>query len=150
MAARCLDARLHECDWSLVNKASLQGMSADARGNLENILTRGAQRDIVFLDGSRRLGFVRQRVPLPLGEVAKKVSTEDDLARALALVKSQAFQRAVESFRRTEGISPHPAVAYRIAVAEEKEHSKPAKVAPRASAPRKKRKVSAGEAKRAG
>ena len=39
----------------------------------------------------------------------------------------------VQGFRRTEGIAPHPAVAYRILEAEEKEQAKRAKVTPRAS-----------------
>ena len=34
MAVQCLDAGCHECDWSPVAKASLQGMSA-ANGRLE-------------------------------------------------------------------------------------------------------------------
>ena len=41
-----------------------------------------------------------------------------DGARALALVKSKDFRRAVENFRRNAGIAPHPAVAYKILVQE--------------------------------
>ena len=89
--------------------------------------------------------------PCLWGEIADKLSTEDDRARALALVKSKDFLRVVQGFRRTEGIAPHPAVAYRILEAEEKEQAKRAKVSPRASTPRsqtgKKRKASAGVAK---
>ena len=81
-------------------------------------------------------------MPLPLGEVAEKLSTEDDRARALSLVKSKDFLRVVRDFRQTEGIAPHPAVAYRILLDEQTEAK--LKVSPRASAPRKKRKASAG------
>ena len=79
------------------------------------------------------------------GEVANKLFTEDDRARALALVGPQDFLRAVLAFQRTEGIAPHPAIADRILQAEEKEHSKRA----RASTPRSGNnwKVSAGVAK---
>ena len=52
--------------------------------------------------------------PCLWGEVAEKLSTEDDRARALSLVKSKDFLRVVQSFRQTEGIAPHPEVAYRI------------------------------------
>ena len=37
VAARLIQQNLHECDWSLVDKASLQSMSADAKENLEAI-----------------------------------------------------------------------------------------------------------------
>ena len=77
--------------------------------------------------------------------VADKLSTEDDRAGALALVKSKDFLRVVQDFRRTEGIAPHPAVAYRILEAKVKEQSKRAKVSSGASTPwsGKKRKGSA-------
>ena len=39
--ARVLQQKLHECDWSLVSKASLQSMSADAKKNLEKIPDAG-------------------------------------------------------------------------------------------------------------
>ena len=84
--------------------------------------------------------------PCLWGEVADKLSTVDDRARALAPVKSEDFLRTVQSFRRNEGIAPHPAVAYRILADKEKKQSKFAslEVPPRASTPRKKRKASAG------
>ena len=83
--------------------------------------------------------------PCLWGEVAEKLSTEDDRARALSLVKSKDFLRVVQSFRQTEGIAPHPAVAYRILLDEQTEAK--LKVSPRASTPRKKRKgTSAGVA----
>ena len=69
------------------------------------------------------------------GEVADKLSTKDDRARVLALVKSKDFLCTVQSFWRAEGISPRPAVAYRILVDKEK------KASPRASTPQKKRKA---------
>ena len=39
--ARVLQLNLHECDWSLVNKASVQSMSTDAKKNLEKIPDAG-------------------------------------------------------------------------------------------------------------
>lgn len=148
VAARLLQQNLHECDWSPVNKASLQSMSADAKKNLEKIPDTWRASEISsFLTGRAHWGLFASVFPCLWGEVAEKLSTEDDRAQALALVKSKDFLRVVQSFRRTEGIAPHPAVAYRIAVAEKKMQSKRAKVLPRASTPRKKRKVSAGVAK---
>jgi hypothetical protein len=156
VAARLHQQNLHECDWSLVNKASLQSMSADAKGNLEMIPDRWRASEISsFLTGRADWGLFASVFPCLWGEVAEKLSTEDDRARALALVKSKDFLRVVQSFRRSEGIAPHPAVAYGIAVAEEKKQSKRAMVSPRASTPRKKRastprkkrKASAGVAK---
>ena len=79
--------------------------------------------------GPTRLGFVRQHLPLPLGEVAEKLSTEDDRARALAVVKSKEFLRIVKIFWIREGIAPHPLVAYRMAIGEDP------KVSPRAATP---------------
>ena len=81
-------------------------------------------------------------LPCLWGEVAEKLSTEDDRARALSLVKSEDFLRVVQRFRRTEGIAPHPAVAYRILL-DESTLAK-WKVSTRASTPRQKRKASAG------
>ncbi len=147
VAARLLQQNLHECDWSPVNKASLQSMSADAKKNLEKIPDTWRASEISsFLTGRAHWGLFASVFPCLWGEVAEKLSTEDDRAQALALVKSKDFLRVVQSFRRTEGIAPHPAVAYRIAVDEKKMQSKRANVLP-ASTPRKKRKVSAGVAK---
>ena len=82
------------------------------------------------------------------GEAAEKLFTEDDRARAFSLVKSKDFLRVVQSFRRSEGIAPHPAVAYRIAIADEKKQPTRGVASPRASTPRKKRKIaSAGVTK---
>ena len=80
--------------------------------------------------------------PCLWGGVAESLSTEDDRARALSLVKSMDFLRVVQRFRKTEGIAPHPAVAYRILLDEQTEAKR--KGLPRASTPRKKRKASAG------
>ena len=140
VAARLLQQNLHECDWSTVDKASLQGMSADAKANLEEITDTWRASEISsFFTGRADWGLFASVFPCLWGEVADKLSTEDDRARALALVKSKDFLRVVQSFRRSEGIAPHPAVAYGIAVAEEKKQSKRAMVSPRASTPRKKR-----------
>ena len=40
VAAQCLDAGCHECDWATVDKASLQSMSADAKKNPESVPDR--------------------------------------------------------------------------------------------------------------
>ena len=152
VVARLLQQNLHECDWSTVDKASLQSMSADAKENLEEIPDKWRASEISsFFTGRADWGLFASVFPCLWGEIADKLSTEDDRARALALVKSKDFLRVVQGFRRTEGIAPHPAVAYRILEAEEKEQAKRAKVSPRASTPRsqtgKKRKASAGVAK---
>ena len=101
-----------------------------------------SQRDIVFLHGSPDWGLFASVFPCLWGEVAENLSTDDDRALALKLVKSKDFLRVVQRFRQTEGIAPHPAVAYRILLDEQTEAK--LKVSPRASTPRKKRKASAG------
>jgi len=115
VAARLLQQNLHECDWSTVNKASLQSMSADAKENLEYIPDSWHASEIsYFFTGRADWGLFASVFPCLWGEVAGKLSTEDDRAGALALVKSQDFLRVVQGFRRTRGFAPHPAVAYRI------------------------------------
>ena len=146
VCARLLQQNLHECDWSTVNKASLQTMSADAKENLKAIPDTWRASDISsFFTGRADWGLFASVFPCLWGEVADKLSTEDDRAGALALVKSKDFLRVVQNFRRTQGIAPHPAVAYRILEAKGKEQAKRAKVSSRASTPRfgKKRKASA-------
>ena len=138
VAARLLQQNLLQCDWSFVNKASLQSMSADAKNNLEKIPDWYNAREISsFLTGRADWGLFASVFPCLWGEVTEKLSTEDDRARALALVKSKDFLLTVQSFRPTKGIAPHPAVAYGIL---EKKQSKCGnlKVSPRASTPRKK------------
>ena len=99
MAARCLDARLHECDWSAVNKASLQSMSADAKENLEEIPDTWRASEISsFFTGRADWGLFASVFPCLWGEVADKLSTEDDRARALALVKSKDLVHVVQGF----------------------------------------------------
>ena len=153
MAARLLQQNLHESDWSTVSKASLQRMSADAKENLEEIPDAWRASEISsFFTGRADWGLFASVFPCLWGEVADKLSTEDDRARALALVQSEDFLRVVQGSRRAEGIAPHPAVAYRILEAEKSKRakkgalrvlSKPrsrkrgiAKVSPRASTPR--------------
>ena len=137
VAARLLQQNLHECDWSTVDKASLQGMSADAKENLEEITDTWRASEISsFFTGRADWGLFASVFPCLWGEVADKLSTEDDRARALALVKSKGFLRVVQGFRRTEGFAPHPAVAYRILEAEgQAKRAKFFKVTPRASTP---------------
>ena len=144
VAARCLDARCHECDWSQVNKASLQSMSADAKENLEEIPDNWRASEIsYFFTGRPNWGLFASVYPCLWGEVADNLRAEEDRARALAQVKSKDFLRVVEGFRRAEGIAPHPAVAYRMLEAENR--SRRAKESSRASTPRpaKKRKTNA-------
>ena len=96
-----------------MSKASLQSMSADAKENLEDVPDAwGASQISSFFTGRADWGLFASVFPCLWGEVADKLSTEDDRARALELVKSKDFLRDVQNFRRTEGIAPHPAVAY--------------------------------------
>ena len=136
--ARLFRQNLQESDWSTVSKASLQSMSADAKENLEDVPDAwGASQISSFFTGRADWGLFASVYPCLWGEVADKLSTEDDRARALALVKSKDFLRVVHAFRRTEGIAPHPAVAYRILEDQVKEQTKRAKApTPRASTPR--------------
>ena len=143
MAARILQQNLPKCDWSALSKASLQAMSADAKQNLEHIPdTYKASEISSFFTGRPDWGLFASVFPCLWGEVAENLSTDDDRALALKLVKSKDFLRVVQRFRQTEGIAPHPAVAYRITFDEPTEAK--LKVSPRASAPRMKRKASAG------
>ena len=66
------------------------------------------------MTGRADWGLFASVFPCLWGEVAEKLSTEDDRARALALVKSKDFLHTVQRFRQTYGIAPHPAVAYKI------------------------------------
>ena len=135
VAARCLDARCHECDWSPVAKASLQNMSADAKKNVESVPDKWRASEIsCFFTGRADWGLFASVFPCLWGEVAQKLTEEDDRAQALALVKSKDFLRVVQNFRRTEGIAPHPAVAYRILEAEKKKEQ--SRSCERASTPR--------------
>ena len=121
MAARLVQQSLHECDWSSVSKASLQSMSADAANNLQSIPDAWRASEIsCFLTGRANWALFASVFPCLWGEVAEKLSTKDDLARTLALVKSEDFLRIVQNFRRTHGIAPHPAVALKMAAAEAK------------------------------
>ena len=148
VAGRLLQQNSHECtDWSTVSKESLQSMSGDAEENLKEIPdTWQASQISCFFTGRADWGLFASVYPWLWGEVADKQSTEEDRARALALVKSKEFLRIVQDFRLTEGIAPHPAVAYAILEGgEAKGQAKRAKasVKPRASTPRsgKKRKM---------
>jgi len=121
VAARMVQHNLHESDWSTVGKASLQSMSADAKENLEAIPDHWSASEIsAFFTGRTDWALFASVYPCLWGEVADKLTTEEGRARALALVKSKDFRRAVENFRRTEGIAPHPAVAYKTLVQEAK------------------------------
>ena len=143
VAARLLQQNLHERDWSHVDKATLQSMSADAKKNLEKIPDTWRANEISsFLTGRADWGVFASVFPCLWGEVAQKLTTEDDRARALALVKSKDFLRVVQRFRQKLGYRPHPAVAYKMLVAEQKKQSKSVMVSPRAPTPRKKRKSS--------
>ena len=120
VAARLVQQNLHDCDWSPVSKALLQSMSADANKNLQSIPDAWQAREIsCFLTGRADWAVFASVFPCLWGEVAEKLSTKDDCARVLALVKSQEFLRVVQNFRREHGIAPHPAVALKMAVAED-------------------------------
>ena len=117
VAARIFRQKLHNCDWSCVDKASLQSMSADAKKNLEHIPDSCNARDIsCILTGHANWGLFASMFPCLWGEVADKLSTKDDLTKALKIVQSQDFLRTVQSYRKTNGIAPHPAVAYQLTV----------------------------------
>ena len=136
VSARLLQQNLHKCDWSSVSKDTLQRMSCDAKRNLDSIPDTYNASDIsFFFTGRADWGCFASVFPCLWGEVADKQSSADDSARALSLVKSEDFLRVVQSFRDTNGIPPHPAVAYRILL----DKLSP----PRASTPRKKRKAGA-------
>ena len=125
-AARLIQRNLHvECDWSTVDKASLQGMSADAKANLEAVPDDWRASDVSsFLTGRADWGLFASMYPCLWGEVADKRTSGGDQARALALVQSQDFRRVVLNFRRNFGIAPHPAVAFKILEAEEQGQAK--------------------------
>ena len=90
-------------------------MSADAKENLKEIPDSWQASQISsFFTGRADWGLFASVYPCLWGEVADKLSTEEDRARALALVKSKDFLRVVQDFRQTHGIAPHPTVAYRI------------------------------------
>ena len=75
------------------------------------IVISGMPRDIsCILTGHANWGLFASMFPCLWGEVAERLSTKDDRAQALALVKSEDFPPTVQSFRRTKGIAPHPAV----------------------------------------
>ena len=138
VAARFVQQNLHDCDWSLVNKASLQSMSADANKHLQSIPDAWRARQIsCFLTGRADWALFASVFPCLWEEVADKLSTHGDCARTLALVKSEAFLRVVQNFRRTHGIAPHLAVALKIA----EDHAKNDMKSPRRRAA-KKQKVS--------
>ena len=143
VAGRLLQQNLHvECtDWSTVSKESLQSMSGDAEENLKEIPdTWQASQISCFFTGRADWGLFASVYPWLWGEVADKQSTEEDRARALALVKSKDFLRVLQVFRQTQGIAPHPAVAYRILeggeVAQVGRCRNKASAKPRASTPR--------------
>ena len=135
MVARQLQQNLHvdesNCQWSTVSKVTLQGMSADAKENLEAIPDKWQASHIsCFFTGRADWPLFASVFPCLWGEVADKLSTEEELARAIAHVKSKEFLHVVQCFRRNEGIAPHPAVAYKLLEAEAKEHSKRAQGSP--------------------
>ena len=147
--ARYLQQNLHvdKCvDWRTVSKAALQSMSGDAKENLEDVPDTWRASEIsYFFTGRPDWGLIASVYPCLWGEVANRLFTDDDRARALALVKSEDFLRVVQSFRRTEGMAPHPAFAYKILEDQVKEQELPkrrrrAKAPPRASTPRLKEK----------
>ena len=114
------------------------GAWAGANNNLQSIPDAWrASRISCFLSGRADWALLASVFPCLWEEVAEKSSTKGDCARTLALVKSEAFLRVVQNFRRTHGIAPHPAVALKIA----EDHAKNDMNSPRRRAA-KKQKVS--------
>ena len=119
MAACIQQQNLHKCDWSDVDKASLQGMSGIAKKNFKNF-TRGPADSIgcdaryisYFLTGRADWGLFASMFAYLWQEVADRMSTKGDRKEALVKVQSQQFLQAVQFFWRAENIAPHPAVAY--------------------------------------
>ena len=139
VAARYINQHLQECDWSVVSKASLQTMSADAHQNLHHIPEAWRAHDIsCFFTGRADWALFASMFPCLWGEVADRLSTKAEAAQALELVKSNKFLQVLQQFRRNHGIAPHPAVAYQLMVADQKQ---------RASTPQRKRKASKTVAK---
>ena len=119
VAARVLQQRVEGCDWSSVDKATLQAMSADAKENLEAIpATWHARKISCFLTGRPDWALFASAFPCLWGEVAVRLVTDDEQTKAIELIRSEAFQRVVLSYRDREGVAPHPAVAYRIAASQ--------------------------------
>lgn len=151
VAARLFQQDLHQrgsADWSAVDKPSLQGMSADAKENLEEIPNTWMAHEISsFFTGRTDWGLFASVFPCLWGEVADKL-TKRDRSRALEAVKSQEFLRVVERFHRNEGIAPHPAVAFKIWESDHgQEQAKRANL--RASTPRPQKRATAMETPRA-
>ena len=119
VAARVLQQRLEGRDWSSVDKATLQAMSADAKGNLEAIHATWNARNIsCFLTGRPDWALFASASPCLWVEVAVRLVTDDEQTKAIELIRSEAFQRVVLSYRDRERVVPHPAVAYRIAASQ--------------------------------
>ena len=57
-----------------------------------------------FFTGRADWGLFASVFPCLWGEVAQKLTDEDDRAQALALVKSNDFLQVVQRFRQSEGI----------------------------------------------
>ena len=94
-------------------------------------------------------GLFASVFPCLWGDVADRMLLADDRARALAGVQSEGFLRVVQDFRRTNGIAPHPAVAYKIWEEEQAAEETPptpryrkrAGVTPRTSTPRSRKRA---------
>ena len=152
-AARLVRLNLHQSDdWSRVDKESLQSMSADSGGNLESVPHVWAADQVSrFFTGRADWRLFASAFPCLWGEVADELLTktrsargastpraaDDARARAIQIIKSETFLQVVRSFRETEGIAPHPAVAFKLA----EERWSRARETPRATMPRKKLKA---------
>ena len=142
VAARYIN-QLQECDWSVVSKASLQTMSADAQHNLHHIPEAWRAHDIsCFFTGRADWALFASMFPCLWGEVADRLSTKAKAAQALELVKSNKFLQVLQQFRRNHGIAPHPAVAYQLMVADQKQHTETNQTPQRKSSKRKSKRAS--------
>ncbi|CAK0823373.1 unnamed protein product [Prorocentrum cordatum] len=150
VAARLIRQNLHQSDdWSRVDKASLQSMSADSKENLESVPDAWTASEISsFFSGRADWGLFASAFPCLWGEVAdeliKNGASDYDRAQAIQLIKSDTFLQVVRTFRETEGIAPHPMVAYELAQKQSEKLALACELAlesPRASMPRKKLKA---------
>ncbi|CAK0824326.1 unnamed protein product [Prorocentrum cordatum] len=147
VAARLIRQNLHRSDgWSRVDKASLHSISADSKENLESVpgAWTATRISFFFFTGRADWGLFASAFLCFWGEVAdeliKRGASDYDRAQAIQLIKSDTFLQVVRDFRRTEGIAPHPMVAYKLAKEQSEKLALACELAlesPRASMPRK-------------
>ena len=95
-----------------------------------------------FFTGRADWALFASIFPCLWGEVADRLSTKAEAAQALELVKSNKFLQVLQQFRRNHGIAPHPAVAYQLMVADQKQHTETNQTPQRKSSKRKSKRAS--------